>query len=184
MIRRRYKLIRNIHNFEKKKNLLKLNYQLSFQDDITSTESDLDESSNDENFLVPNQNHQPPQSQPPTIVPMHKSEESKQQHQQQQQQHVFIQAQNQKINAKMLDNQKLLLESLSNLPQNLLQSWIQSGQLQVSVDDGKIIFRPIPLNLSSITFVQMECNQLQSPSPSRKKTRPRKLSPRRYQSSS
>lgn len=51
-------------------------------------------------------------------------------------QHLLIQNQNQKINEKMLDNQKLLLESLSNLPQNLLQSWIQSGQLQVSVDDG------------------------------------------------
>lgn len=52
-------------------------------------------------------------------------------------QHLFIQTQNQKINEKMLDNQKLLLESLTNLPQNLLQSWIQSGQLQVSVDEGK-----------------------------------------------
>lgn len=57
-------------------------------------------------------------------------------------QHLFLQNQNQKINEKMLDNQKLLLESLSNLPQNLLQSWIQSGQLQVSVDDGK---KPINL---------------------------------------
>ena len=52
-------------------------------------------------------------------------------------QHLFVQTQNQKINEKMLDNQKLLLESLTNLPQNLLQSWIQSGQLQVSVDEGE-----------------------------------------------
>jgi len=57
-----------------------------------------------------------------------------QQHQQQQQQ----KAQGQRINEKMLDNQKLLLESLSNLPPNLLQSWIQTGQLQVTVDDGKL----------------------------------------------
>lgn len=40
------------------------------------------------------------------------------------------------INEKMMDNHKLLLESLSNLPQNILQSWIQSGQLQVSMDEG------------------------------------------------
>lgn len=42
------------------------------------------------------------------------------------------------INEKMIDNHKLLLESLSNLPQNILQSWIQSGQLQVSMDEGNI----------------------------------------------
>ena len=51
-----------------------------------------------------------------------------QQHQQQQN--------TQRISEKILDNQKLLLESLSTLPQSLLQSWIQSGQLQVSVDEG------------------------------------------------
>lgn len=90
----------------------------------------MDESSNDENFSIPNNNHQKLQPQPQTIVTTQKNDENKQQ--------IFIQAQNQKINEKMLDNQKLLLESLSNLPQNLLQSWIQSGQLQVSVDDGKI----------------------------------------------
>ena len=64
-------------------------------------------------------------------------EEAKQllhQHQQQQQQ----QNSQQRINEKILDNQKLLLESLSTLPQNLLQSWIQSGQLKVSVDDGEL----------------------------------------------
>ena len=43
------------------------------------------------------------------------------------------------INEKMMDNHKLLLESLSNLPQNILQSWIQSGQLQVSMDEGNFI---------------------------------------------
>lgn len=118
------------------KQLFKLNLQLSFQDDITSTESDLDESSNDENFLIPSQNHQKlqqqqQQQQPVQIVTAQRNfdEDNKQ--------HLFLQTQNQKINEKMLDNQKLLLESLSNLPQNLLQSWIQSGQLQVSVDDGK-----------------------------------------------
>lgn len=61
-------------------------------------------------------------------------EETKQllQHHQQQQQ----QQNTQRISEKILDNQKLLLESLSTLPQSLLQSWIQSGQLQVSVDEG------------------------------------------------
>lgn len=49
---------------------------------------------------------------------------------------LLHQPQNNRINEKILDNQKLLLESLSNLPQNLLQNWIQSGQLQVSVDEG------------------------------------------------
>jgi hypothetical protein len=117
----------------------KLNRQLSFQDDITSTdESCCDESSNDENFLINNQqNHQKlvQQPPPPPIVSSQRSfeDEAKQQ--------LFVQTQNQKINEKMLDNQKLLLESLSSLPQNLLQSWIQSGQLQVSVDDGEKIFR-------------------------------------------
>lgn len=114
---------------------LKLNHQLSFQDDITSTdESCCDESSNDENFLIANQNqqnHQKLPQQPPLIITPQRTfeDDNKQQ--------LFIQTQNQKINEKMLDNQKLLLESLSSLPQNLLQSWIQSGQLQVSVDDGE-----------------------------------------------
>lgn len=53
-------------------------------------------------------------------------------HQQQQQQQS-----QQRISEKILDNQKLLLESLSTLPQSLLQSWIQSGQLQVTVDEGE-----------------------------------------------
>lgn len=59
-------------------------------------------------------------------------EEEKKQliHQQQQQQSQ------QRISEKIFDNQKLLLESLSSFPQNLLQSWIQSGQLKVSVDEG------------------------------------------------
>lgn len=66
----------------------------------------------------------------PILVAQRKfEEESKQQ--------LFIQTQNQKINEKMLDNQKLLLESLSSLPQNLLKSWIESGQLSVTVDNGK-----------------------------------------------
>lgn len=120
-------------------NFLKLNHQLSFQDDITSTdESCCDESSNDENnFLIPNQqNHQKVPQQPPSpAVSSQRSSEDENKHQ------LFIQTQNQKINEKMLDNQKLLLESLSSLPQNLLQSWIQSGQLQVSVDDGKYLTR-------------------------------------------
>lgn len=50
-------------------------------------------------------------------------------------QHLVIH--NQKLSEKILDNQKLLLDSLSSLPPNLLQSWIQSGQLQVTVDEGK-----------------------------------------------
>jgi hypothetical protein len=54
--------------------------------------------------------------------------------------HHQHQTQTHRINEKILDNQKLLLESLSNLPQNLLQSWIQSGQLQVSVDEGVYFF--------------------------------------------
>lgn len=62
-----------------------------------------------------------------------------QQHQQTQNHH--------RISEKILDNQKFLLESLSNLPQNLLQSWIQSGQLQVSVDEGELLLR---VQLSSI----------------------------------
>lgn len=62
--------------------------------------------------------------------------------------HLFIQTQNQKINEKMLDNQKLLLESLTNLPQNLLQSWIQSGQLQVSVDEGERSFHNQKIGLN------------------------------------
>lgn len=119
-------------------NYLKLNRQLSFQDDITSTdESCCDESSNDENFLIPNQqSHQKIVQQPAPlpIVMQQRSFDDETKHQ------LFIQTQNQKINEKMLDNQKLLLESLSSLPQNLLQSWIQSGQLQVSVDDGENIF--------------------------------------------
>jgi hypothetical protein len=49
-------------------------------------------------------------------------------------QHLVIH--NQKMSEKILDNQKLLLDSLSSLPPNLLQSWIQSGQLQVTVDEG------------------------------------------------
>lgn len=115
---------------------LKLNHQLSFQDDITSTdESCCDDSSNDENFLIGNQNQQNhqklTQQQPPPILTSQRNFEEETKHQ------LFIQTQNQKINEKMLDNQKLLLESLSSLPQNLLQSWIQSGQLQVSVDDGE-----------------------------------------------
>lgn len=51
-------------------------------------------------------------------------------------QHLVIH--NQKMSEKILDNQKLLLDSLSSLPPNLLQSWIQSGQLQVTVDEGKM----------------------------------------------
>lgn len=62
-----------------------------------------------------------------------------QQLQQQHQQHQGMQNSTQRISEKILDNQKLLLESLSTLPQNLLQSWIQSGQLKVSVDDGEFI---------------------------------------------
>jgi hypothetical protein len=65
-------------------------------------------------------------------------EEAKQLLQQQQQQQN--QQNHQRINEKILDNQKLLLESLSTLPQSLLQSWIQSGQLQVSVDEGESDF--------------------------------------------
>lgn len=120
--------------FKSKNDFLKLNHQLSFQDDITSTDDSCCESnceSNEENFLVPNQqNHQKLQPPPPIMT-------AQRNHDSDNKQQMFIQTQNQKINEKMLDNQKLLLESLSNLPQNLLQSWIQSGQLQVSVDDGK-----------------------------------------------
>ena len=54
------------------------------------------------------------------------------------------------INEKMMGNHKLLLESLSNLPQNILQSWIQSGQLQVSMDEGNII---IDFNLLHVYFI-------------------------------
>ncbi|CRK86195.1 CLUMA_CG000065, isoform B [Clunio marinus] len=106
------------------------------KDDITSTDDSCCESnceSNDENFAVPNQpNHlklQLQTSNPVTIYQKNGNEDNAQQ--------LLIQTKNQKINEKMLDNQKLLLESLSNLPQNLLQSWIQSGQLQVSIDDGR-----------------------------------------------
>lgn len=130
--------------------ILKLNHQLLFQDDITSTDESGDESSNDENFLVPNQNHQ----KAPTPQHHHQQQQQQQHHQQivpnavsMQRNHeedskqlLHQQSQNQKINEKMFDNQKLLLESLSNLPPNLLQSWIESGQLQVSVDDSKYSF--------------------------------------------
>lgn len=111
--------------------------QLSFQDDITSTDES-EESENDENFILPSQQN-------------HKMQQQQQQIQQQAvaQQRAFAdddgkqllhsqQTQNHRISEKILDNNKLLLESLTNLPPNLLQSWIQSGQLQVTVDDGKI----------------------------------------------
>lgn len=85
------------------------------------------------------------QSQPPHLVAAAAQrsmmeEEAKQllhQQQLQQQQHQGVQNSTQRISEKIFDNQKLLLESLSTLPQNLLQSWIQSGQLKVSVDDGE-----------------------------------------------
>lgn len=85
------------------------------------------------------------QSQPPHLVAAAQrsmlEEEAKQLlHQQQLQQQQSMQQNSQRINEKMLDNQKLLLESLSSLPQNLLQSWIQSGQLKVTVDDGELEF--------------------------------------------
>lgn len=91
--------------FNNNKQFLKLNHQLSFQDDITSTESDLESDSNDENFLISNQNQQNQQTlQTQGILPTHRDfdEENKQ--------HLFVQSQNQKLNEKMLDNQKLLLD--------------------------------------------------------------------------
>lgn len=113
--------------------------QLSFQDDITSTDESqvesCDESSNDENFLIQNQQLQ--QRTAPVVqqvvaaaaVPTLRNFEKEKSQQ-------LVQHQ---ISEKMMDNHKLLLESLSNLPQNILQSWIQSGQLQVSMDEGNII---------------------------------------------
>jgi hypothetical protein len=75
-------------------------------------------------------------------------------------QQLFVQTQNQKINEKMLDNQKLLLESLSSLPQNLLQSWIQSGQLQVSVDDGEKIFRSTSTKFLKFSSFHAPCRSI------------------------
>lgn len=131
--------------------------QLSFQDDITSTD-DSDESENDENFIAPSSqpsNHkqqlQQQHQQATQIVIQQQQNNHHQQHHQHQQriseddnkqlllnQQQIQQTQNHnRLSEKILDNQKFLLESLSNLPQNLLQSWIQSGQLQVSVDEGE-----------------------------------------------
>lgn len=87
----------------------------------------MDDSSNDENVENQQQKLTAHQSTPMLAAQRKFENETKQQ--------FFIQTQNQKINEKMLDNQKLLLESLSSLPQNLLKSWIESGQL--SVTNGK-----------------------------------------------
>jgi hypothetical protein len=74
------------------------------------------------------QNHQPPQ----LVVTQRtfEKEENNKAHQ-----HPLTN----RISEKHLDDHKLLLESLSNLPQNLLQSWIQSGQLQVTVEEGNVL---------------------------------------------
>lgn len=122
--------------------------QLSFQDDITSTDESqvesCDESSNDENFLIQNQQLQqrtaPVVQQVAAAVPTLRNMEKEKSQQ-------LVEHQ---INEKMMGNHKLLLESLSNLPQNILQSWIQSGQLQVSMDEGNII---IDFNLLLVYFI-------------------------------
>lgn len=122
--------------------------QLSFQDDITSTDESqvesCDESSNDENFLIQNQQLQqrtaPVVQQVAAAVPTLRNMEKEKSQQ-------LVEHQ---INEKMMGNHKLLLESLSNLPQNILQSWIQSGQLQVSMDEGNII---IDFNLLHVYFI-------------------------------
>ncbi|KAG5678605.1 hypothetical protein PVAND_008266 [Polypedilum vanderplanki] len=125
--------------------------KLSFQDDITSTD-DSEESENDENFIVHSQqnNHKSmpqQQQQAPLVVqqPRVFEEENKQ---------SLHQQQNHRINEKILDNQKLLLESLSNLPQNLLQNWIQSGQLQVSVDEDGMQSISIPFAIQKENSTQ------------------------------
>jgi 7-keto-8-aminopelargonate synthetase-like enzyme len=111
---------------------------------------------------MPQNNHKMMQSQPPHLVAaaaaqrsmleeeakqlLHQQQLQQQQHQHQHHQQQSMQSNTQRISEKILDNQKLLLESLSTLPQNLLQSWIQSGQLKVTVDDGEFL---INLNISN-----------------------------------
>ncbi|KAL7050800.1 hypothetical protein ACKWTF_004219 [Chironomus riparius] len=135
------------------------------KDDITSTD-DSDESENDENFIVPSQqnNHKQQQVQQQSsqivIHPQHHQQQQQQQriHEDESklQQHLQqTQTQNHhRINEKILDNQKFLLESLSNLPQNLLQSWIQSGQLQVSVDEDGMQSISIPFAIQKDNSTQ------------------------------
>lgn len=105
------------------------------QDDISTTEESCDESSNDESFLTSSlEVNSPPNSQSlqQNLPSPRNYDEDKMALQQQ-----YIQQQ--KINEKLMDNQnKILLENLSNLPQNILQNLIQTGQIQLSTDDGEI----------------------------------------------
>lgn len=104
------------------------------QDDISTTEESCDESSNDESFLTSSLEVNSPNSQSlqQNLPSPRNYDEDKMALQQQ-----YIQQQ--KINEKLMDNQnKILLENLSNLPQNILQNLIQTGQIQLSTDDGEI----------------------------------------------
>lgn len=53
--------------------------------------------------------------------------------------------QQQKMNEKILDH-KLLLENLSSLPQDILQNLIRTGQLQLSMDEGKYLLNHLFYN--------------------------------------
>lgn len=112
----------------------KIPFDILLQDDISTTEESCDESSNDESFLTSSLEVNSPNSQSlqQNLPSPRNYDEDKMALQQQ-----YIQQQ--KINEKLMDNQnKILLENLSNLPQNILQNLIQTGQIQLSTDDGEI----------------------------------------------
>jgi hypothetical protein len=119
------------------------------QDDITSSEDEqsCDESSNDENFIASSHeiNAKPTTQSVTQKLPSPRlyNNEDKMMLQQQIQQ--------QKMNEKLIDSQnKILLENLSNLPQNILQNLIQTGQLQLCTDDGEFFKKKkIPENFNS-----------------------------------
>lgn len=104
------------------------------QDDISTTEESCDESDCDESFLTSSlEVNSPPNSQSlQQNVPSPRNYDDEKMVLQQQY------MQQQKINEKLIDSQnKLLLENLSNLPPNILQNLIQTGQIQISTDDGE-----------------------------------------------